>query len=107
MTQAQEVDLMWPRRKKSDLVVRPGGQYGMGGAGSQRRQEPRTPRAHQDPQVSSPHPGPRPHVASEEEERPDDLPGNEDSQEGRRRPLLTLRIPRNTQEYPPGIPGIP
>merc|ERR1719249_97130 len=30
MTVTQDPDMMWPKRRKSDLVVRPGEQYGMG-----------------------------------------------------------------------------
>merc|ERR1712179_563420 len=30
MTVTQDPDMMWPKRRKSDLVVRPGAQYGMG-----------------------------------------------------------------------------
>merc|ERR1711874_438707 len=30
MTVTQDPDVMWPKRRKSDLVVRPGAQYGMG-----------------------------------------------------------------------------
>merc|ERR1711994_915069 len=30
MTVTQDPDEMWPKRRKSDLVVRPGAQYGMG-----------------------------------------------------------------------------
>merc|ERR1712080_135155 len=47
MTYTQEPDLTWPRRRKSDLVVRPGGQYGMGvyRQRSVPRQQPSSPAA--------------------------------------------------------------
>merc|ERR1719295_1908511 len=36
MTVTQDPDMMWPKRRKSDLVVRPGVQYGMGPKDAQR-----------------------------------------------------------------------
>merc|ERR1711936_247048 len=103
---------MWPRRKKSDLVVRPGGQYGMGVVGQRRgRQEASHPRSPGHPVpiriLRSPPPTPAQDPMWPRRKK-SDLMIYQATRIPKEYPGIPPGIPRNTlrdiQEYPPGIP---